>query len=67
MNQPKKCYQSIECPQENTKIWYNHYRGCIVKSWIDPGTNLIMQERVPYNQPSHFLRFLDNYFKYDLH
>ena len=33
----------------NTKIWYNHYRGYIVKSYFDPLTNRIIQEKIKYN------------------
>jgi hypothetical protein len=52
---------------ENTpKVWYTHYRGYIVKSWLEPVTNRIIQEKIPYNQPNHYLEFLDNYFKYNL-
>jgi hypothetical protein len=66
-NQPKKCYPSIEYKDSsNTKVWYTHFRGCIVKSWIDPNTNLIKEERLPYNQPDHYLHSINNYFKYHL-
>ena len=33
----------------NTKIWYNHYRGYIVRSYLDPLTNKIIQEKIKYN------------------
>lgn len=64
-NKEKKLYSSYESDGE-TKIWFNHYRGYIIKNWVDPKTNLIMQERLPYNQPNHYLKFLDNYFLYNL-
>lgn len=62
-NTNSKCYQSLEYNDNNIKVWYNNYRGYIVKNWVDPKTNLIMQEKVPYNQPNNFLKFLDNYFQ----
>ena len=34
----------------STKIWYNHYRGYIVKSYLDPLTNRIVEEKIKYNQ-----------------
>jgi len=48
---------------KTNKVWYNHYRGYIVKSYIHPETNIIIQEKVPYNQPNNFLNFLNNYFE----
>lgn len=33
----------------NTKIWYNHYRGYIVRSYFDSLTNRIIQEKIKYN------------------
>lgn len=48
------------------RVWYKHAKGFIIKSWVDPKTNLIVEERMPYNQPNHYLHFLDNYFKYNL-
>ena len=62
----KKCYSSYEYNGEDNRVWYNHYRGYIIKSWVDPKTNLIVQEKLPYNQPNHYLKFLDNYFMYNL-
>ena len=35
----------------NSQVWYTHYRGYIIKSWIDKNTNRILQEKIPYNQP----------------
>ena len=43
------------------KIWYTHYKGYIVKSYLDPITNRIIEEKIPYNQPNHYLKFLNNY------
>ena len=50
----------------DTKIWYTHYKGYIVKSILNKKTNQIIEEKIPYNQPSNYLTFLDNYFKYSL-
>jgi hypothetical protein len=50
----------------NNQIWYTHYRGYIIKNWVDPVTNRIIQEKIPYNQPNNYLKFLDNYFMYKL-
>lgn len=61
-----KMYKSIQYKDYNQNVWYNHYRGYIVKSWIDNDSNRIMQEKIPYNQPNNYLNFLDNYFKYRL-
>lgn len=62
----KQCYKSLEYNSTDSKVWYKHTKGFIVKSWVDPNTNLIVEEKIPYNQPNHFLNFLDNYFKNDL-
>ena len=61
-----KCYQSLEYNDQSSKVWYNNYKGCIVKNYLDPITNRIHQEKIPYNQPDNFLNFLDKYFKNDL-
>lgn len=62
-----KCYQSIDYQNNNNlQIWYTHYRGYIIKNWVDKDTNRIVQEKIPYNQPSNYLNYLDNYFMYKL-
>ena len=61
-NKQYNCYSSEYNGQTN-KVWYNHYRGYIVKNYVDPKTNMIIQEKIPYNQPNNFLYFLDNYFE----
>ena len=50
------------------KVWYDHYRGYIVKNWLvtvtDPTGKIITvikQEKIPYNHPNNFLNFLDKY------
>ena len=48
---------------DTIKVWYTHTKGYIIKRWVDPKTNLIVEERLPYNQPSNYLTFLNNYFK----
>lgn len=40
---------------EEIKVWYSHYKGYIVKSWLDPNTNQIFQEKIPYNHPNNYL------------
>ena len=62
-NQYNKCYKSLEYNDNSIKVWYNNYRGYIVKNYVDPITNRIIQEKIPYNQPNNFLKFLDNYFE----
>jgi len=62
----QKCYSSVTYNSDATKVWYNQYRGFIVKSWIEPGTNIIHQEKIPYNQPNNFINFLNDYFTYRL-
>jgi len=47
----------------NTKVWYTHYRGYIVKSYLNPSTNRIVEEKIPFNQPNNFTNFLNNYFQ----
>ena len=68
MYKNNKCYQSIDCQSNNTnsQIWYTHYRGYIIKNWVDKDTNRIIQEKIPYNQPNNYLNYLDNYFMYKL-
>ena len=65
-NHLNNMYHSYSSNNEIDKIWYTNYRGYIVKSWLCPETNRIMEEKIPYNQPNNFLHFLDNYFKYKL-
>lgn len=48
------------------KVWYTHYRGYIVKSVLDYDTGQIYEKMIPYNQPSNFRNFLDNYFENEL-
>jgi hypothetical protein len=52
--------------ENNVKVWYSKYRGCLVKNWIDPQTGLIKQMKIPYNQPDNFLNYLNYYFTYKL-
>ena len=62
-NQNKQCLKSLGYYSPNTHVWYTHMRGCIIKNWVDPETNLIKQERMPYNQPNHYLKEINDYFK----
>ena len=67
MYKNNKCYQSIDYQSNNnSQIWYTHYRGYIIKNWVDKDTNMIVQEKIPYNQPNNYLNYLDNYFMYKL-
>lgn len=50
----------------NIKVWYSHFRGYIIRSYLDPITNRIVNEKIPYNQPNVFRNFLDDYFRYKL-
>jgi uncharacterized membrane protein YheB (UPF0754 family) len=47
------------------KVWYTQYRGYIVKSVLDHN-NRIHEEKIPFNQPSSFRNFLNNYFLNEL-
>ena len=53
-------------PNDNSRIWYNHYRGYIIKNSLDPITNKIVKEKISYNQPDTYLHSLDDYFRYKL-
>lgn len=66
MNKIKPCYEGLEYNSSSNKVWYTNYRGYIVKSYIHPETNMIIEEKKPYGQPNVFLHFLDDYFKYKL-
>jgi hypothetical protein len=49
-----------ECHKESSpKVWYDNYRGFVVKNTLCPITNRIMQEKIPYNIPIKF--FLEKY------
>ena len=63
-NKNKTCLQSIDI-NSNSNVWYTHTKGYIIKSWIDQN-NMIIEEKIPYNQPNNYLKFLDNYFMYKL-
>ena len=65
-NKNKTCYQSIDINSNSTNIWYIHTKGYIIKNWVEPGTNRIIQEKIPYNQPNNYLKFLDDYFMYKI-
>ena len=67
----KNYYKSIDynidnIDNNNSQVWYTHYRGYITKSWIDKNTNKIVQEKIQYNQPDNYSNFLKNYFMYKL-
>jgi hypothetical protein len=49
------------------KVWYTHYKSYITRSYLEPVSNLIIEEKIPYNQHSNFQNFLKNYFQNDLH
>ena len=50
-----KCYQSIDYQtNNNTQIWYTHYRGYIIKNWVDKDTNRIVQEKIPASVRNDF-------------
>jgi hypothetical protein len=68
MYKNSKCFQSIEIDntQNSSQVWYTHYRGYIIKNWIEKDTNRIIQEKIEYNQPDNYLKYLDNYFRYKL-
>jgi hypothetical protein len=61
-------YKNIqnENTQNSSQVWYTHYRGYIIKNWIEKDTNRIIQEKIEYNQPDNYLKYLDNYFRYKL-
>ena len=67
MYKNNKCYQQFDSTniENNSKIWYTHYRGYIIKNWVDKD-NRIIQEKIEYNQPDNYLKYLDNYFMYKL-
>ena len=64
--QNNNCNQSLVYNSNSNKVWYNQYRGYIVKNWIDPNTNLIVQEKMQYNNPNNIIHFFDDYFRYKL-
>lgn len=49
------------------KVWYTHYRSYITRSYLEPVSNLIIEEKIPYNQHTNFQNFLKNYFQNDLY
>jgi hypothetical protein len=59
-------YQQYSNLDNTVKVWYTHINGCIVKSYIHPVTNRIIQEKMPYNHPSNYTKSLDEYFRYKL-
>ena len=69
MEKNKPCYTSFCTNDYNNmehKVWYTHYKSYIVKSWIHPVSNRIIEEKIPYNQPNNYLKFLDDYFMYKI-
>ena len=48
------------------KTWTTHFRGFIVKSTLDPITNRIIEERIPYSMPSQYKKEIDDFFRYKL-
>ena len=49
-----------ESNTNSSNVWYNHYRSYIVKSWIDPVTNMIIEEKKPYNKPNNSFMYKVN-------
>ena len=48
-------------------VFFINNQGYIEKNNVTPETNRIYTEnRIPFNQPQNFNKFLDNYFKYRL-
>jgi len=50
----------------NSNVWYTHYGGYIIKNWIEKDTNRIIREKIEYNRPNNYLKYLDYYFTYKL-
>jgi hypothetical protein len=48
------------------RVWYNHYRGYIVRNTLDPQTNRIIQERMEFNSPANYNKQIDDFFMYKL-
>jgi hypothetical protein len=48
------------------KVWYTHYKSYITRSYLEPVSNLIIEEKIPYSQHTNFQNFLKNYFQNDL-
>lgn len=50
-------------PRFQSKSWFNERGGYIFKSTLDPVTGKIIEERLAYNQPNTYTKFLNDYFK----
>lgn len=53
-------------PKLEGRTWFNERGGYIIKSTLNPITGKIHEEYMPYNQPSNFTQFLNDYMKYQL-
>lgn len=51
------------CTNLTTKVWYKHNGGYIIKCYVEPITNKIIEEKIPYNQPNNFSNYLKYYFE----
>jgi hypothetical protein len=49
--------------KQTVRVWYTNINGCITKSYNNPITNKIIQEKIPFNHPSNFTKWIDDYFK----
>ena len=49
-----------------TRVWYNHFRGYVVRNTYEPQTNRIIQERLEFNSPLNYNKQIDDFFMYKL-
>ena len=67
MNNNYCFYQSdINDSKTNQKIWYNHFRGKIIRNIYDPLTNRIIQEYIDSKSPIQYRKQIDDFFMYKL-
>jgi len=52
--------------RSEVRVWYNHYRGYVVRNTYNPNTNRILQQRLEYNSPNNYVQQIDDFFMYKL-
>lgn len=63
------CYYPFDMnntSRSEVRVWYNHYRGYVVRNTYNPNTNRILQQRLEYNSPNNYVQQIDDFFMYKL-
>ena len=60
------CFYQYDLNNNETRVWYRHFKQCIVRSYLDPVTNKIIEQAIPYGTPGEYQKEINDYFRYKL-